>query len=104
LQAAAATLSDAADEYDDAVANDRIAHSAGYQSARGIVFEVDRMFESIAKEVAARDPQAVQTVRGNLMRLKNALAAVAAPKAPPAAVETMRALVVQTAALMRGVH
>jgi hypothetical protein len=38
------------------------------------------------------------------MRLKNALAAVAAPKAPPTAVETMRALVVQTAALMRGVH
>ena len=104
LQAAAATLSDAADEYDDAVANDRIAHAVGYQSARGIVFEADRMFESVAKEIAARDPQAVQTVRGNLMRLKNALAAVAAPKAPPAAVETLRALVAQTAALMRGVH
>lgn len=104
LQAAAATLSDAADEYDDAVANDRIAHAVGYQSARGIVFEADRMFESVAKEIAARDPQAVRTVRGNLMRLKNALAAVAAPKAPPAAVETLRALVAQTAALMRGVH
>jgi hypothetical protein len=80
LLAAAATLSDAADENDDAVANDRIAHAVGYQSARGIVFEADRMFESVAKEIGARDPQAVQTVRGNLMRLKNALAAVAAPK------------------------
>ena len=48
LQVAAATLPDAADEYDDAVANGRIVHAVGYQTARGIVLESDRMIESVA--------------------------------------------------------
>ena len=104
LEVAAATLTDAADEYDDAVANGRIVRGVGYQTARGIVFETDRMVESVAKDVAARNPQASQAIRGNLMRLKETFASVAAPKEPRADVASVRTLVVQTAALMRGVR
>ena len=104
LEVAAATLTDAADEYDDAVANGRIVRGVGYQTARGIVFETDRMVESVAKDVAARSPEALQAIRGNLMRLKETFASVAAPKEPRADVASVRTLVVQTAALMRGVR
>jgi len=104
LEVAAATLTDAADEYDDAVANGRIVRGVGYQTARGIVFETDRMVESVAKDVAARNPQASQAIRGNLMRLKEAFASVAAPKEPRADAASVRTLAVQTAALMRGVR
>lgn len=101
LEVAAVLLGDAADEYDDALANGRIVHVAGYQSARGIVFETDRMIESVARDVAARNPESFKAMRGNLMRLTDVFAPVAAPKEPPAAVETLRTLVTQTAALMR---
>jgi hypothetical protein len=103
LQVAAALLRDAADEYDDAVANGRIVHAIGYQSARGIVFETDRMVESVAKDVAARNAAALQTVRGNLMRLKDVFASVSAPKEPRADAAAVRKLAVETAALMRAV-
>ena len=104
LDVAAAALADAADEYDDAVANGRIVRAVGYQSARGIVFETDRMVESVAKDVGARNPDAWQAIRGNLMRLKDVFASIAAPKEPRADSASVRALVTQTAALMRGVR
>lgn len=102
LQVAATALGDAADEYDDAVAKGRV-RTIGYQSARGIVFEAERMFESVAKDAAARGPDASKTIRGNLMRLKDAFASVAAPKEPRADVASVRTLIAQTAQLMRDV-
>jgi len=78
--------------------------AVGYQSARGIVFETDRMVESVAKDVGARNPDAWQAIRGNLMRLKDVFASIAAPKEPRADSASVRALVTQTAALMRGVR
>lgn len=103
LQVAAAALADAADEYEDAVANGRV-RATGYQSARGIVFESDRMIEAVAKDVAARSSDALQAIRGNLMRLKDVFASVTAPKEPRADVASVRGLVAQTAALLRGVR
>ena len=103
LQVAAVTLGDAADEYDDAVANGRIVRAVGYQSARGIVLETERMIDSVARDIAARSPEAVSSIRGNLMRLKDVFASVAAPKEPRADVATVRALVAQTAAQMRNI-
>ena len=104
LQVAAATLRDAADEYDDAVANGRIVHAVGYQTARGIVFESDRMVESVAGELAVHNADAVQALRGNLIHLKDAFAPVAAPKVPRADVDAVRALIAQTAGLMRAIE
>ena len=94
---------DAADVYDDAVANGRIVRAVGYQSARGIVLETERMIDGVAKDLAARNPDAAASIRGNLMRLKDVFASVAAPKEPRADVETVRSLVAQTTAQMRGV-
>ena len=102
LHVAAAALGDAADEYDDAVANGRI-RNVGYQSARGIVFETDRMVESVGKDVAARDSKAAATIRGNLMRLKDVFVSLAAPKEPRADAAAVRKLVDEAAASMRGV-
>lgn len=103
LDVAATVLSDAADEYDEAVANGRIVRAVGYQSARGLVIEADRMVDAVARDVAARNPDSLKTLRGNLMRLKEAFAPVTAPKELPAAVETLRTLVAQTAGLMRDI-
>ena len=103
LAVAAAILGDAVDEYDDAVTNGRIVHAIGYQSARGIVSEADRMVENVAKELAARDAETLQGVRGNMIRLKDAFASVGAPKEPRADVDTVRELVAQTGKLMRAV-
>lgn len=103
LAVAAAILGDAADEYDDAVASGRIVHPVGYQSARGIVFETDRMIESVATDLAARDAETLRSVRGNMTHLKDVFASVAAPKEPRADVDTVRKIVAQTGALMRAV-
>ncbi|MGN6573822.1 MAG: hypothetical protein ACTHLO_20635, partial [Pseudolabrys sp.] len=103
LQVAAAILGDAADEYDDAVANGRIVRAVGYQSARGIVLETERMIDGVAKELGARAPEALPVIRGNLMRLKDVFAPVAAPTEPRADVDTVRRLVAQTVEQMRGV-
>lgn len=102
LVVAAATLHDAAEEYDEAVANGRIS-AVGYQSARGIVFESDRMVESLAKDIAGRDAEASRAVHGNLMRLKHVFSSVAAPKEPRVDVESVRKLVAETGALMQAI-
>lgn len=104
LQVAAAALEDAADEYDDAIVNGRIVHAVGYQTARGIVFESDRMMESVSKDAASRSGHALETLRGNLMRLKAVFATVSAPKEPRADVESVRKLIAQTQALMRAIN
>lgn len=104
LQVAAATLRYAADEYDDAVTNGRIVHAVGYQTARGIVFESDRMVESVAGALASQHADAVQAVRGNLIRLKDVFAPVAAPREPRADVDSVRTSIAQTAALMQAIE
>lgn len=103
LQVAAAVLRDAADEYDDAVADGRIVHAVGYQSARGLVFEADRMVEAIAKDLAPGHGSALQSLRGNLMRLKGVVASVAAPREARADATTVRRLADESGALMRAI-
>jgi hypothetical protein len=104
LQVAAATLREAADEYGDAVARGRIVHPVGYQSARGIVFETDRMVESAATELAPRNVEKLQGLRGNMIHLKDTFAPVAAPKEPRADPEAVRQLIDQTTELMRALE
>ena len=57
-----------------------------------------------AIEVTMTTPNALQAIRGNLMRLKDVFASVTAPKEPRADVASVRGLVAQTAALLRGVR
>lgn len=93
LQVAGTVLARAAEEYDIAVANGRIRHPVGYQSARGLVLEAERMIDSVSGTLAAKDADDLQTLRGNVMRLKEAFAPLYAPKQAPVEPATVQALV-----------
>lgn len=82
-QVAVATLQTAPDEYDDAVVNGRIARPISYQVARGYILEAARMIESIAADLADKNPEALRDIRDNFAQLKQAFASVNAPKHPP---------------------
>lgn len=103
LTVAVATLREAADEYDDAVSNGRVVRAVGYQSARGIVFETDRMLDGVGGALTARDPQAVKSLRGILIYLKGAFAPLSPPKEARTDVETVRRLIAQVDALARAI-
>ena len=103
LTVAIATLREAADEYDDAVSNGRVVRAVGYRSARGIVFETDRMLDVVDGALIARDPQAVKNLRGIVIHLKDAFAPLSPPKEPRTDVETVRRLIAQADALARAI-
>ncbi len=68
------------DEYEDAVAKGRIVRPIGYQTARGFIFQADRMIESVAGELEAKDAAALADIRAVLSQLKQAFASVTAPR------------------------
>ena len=83
VNAAVEVLKTAPDEYDDAVVGNRIARPAGYQTARGFIFEADRMFESVAPDLEQGNTVALADIREGFAELKQAFAAVSAPAQPP---------------------
>lgn len=82
LQVSIATLKTAPDEYDDAVANGRIVRPIGYQSARGIILETDRMIDGVATDLASRNADAMRDLREGFAELKQGFPGVNAPKQP----------------------
>jgi hypothetical protein len=77
---AVATLQAAPDEYDDAVEKGRIVRPIGYQTARGIILQADRMIEGVAGELGADNAAALDDMRAGFAQLKQAFAPVTAPK------------------------
>ena len=73
----------AAEEYEDAIANGRIAHPVGYRTARGFILQADRMIESVAGDLEAQNAGALRDMRDGLSQLKQAFASVDAPRRPP---------------------
>ena len=73
----------AAEEYEDAIAKGRIAHPVGYRTARGFILQADRMIESVASDLDAKNMQALHDMRDGLSQLKRAFATVDAPRRPP---------------------
>jgi hypothetical protein len=82
LEVSVTVLKTAADEYEDAVVNDRIVRRVSYETARGFILEADRMIESVAPELAERNTAALADIRAGLARLKAGFAAVNAPHKP----------------------
>jgi hypothetical protein len=82
LAAAIAVVKTAAEEYEDAIAKDRIVHPVGYRTARGFILQADRMIESVAGDLAAKNADALRDLRDGLSQLKQAFATVNAPKRP----------------------
>jgi hypothetical protein len=89
---AVTVLKTASDEYDDAVANDRVVHPVGYRTARGFILQADRMIEGVAIDLAVKNPEALLDIRKGFTQLKQAFTAVAAPKRPPIDPGTMRSI------------
>lgn len=81
---AVAVLKAAPEEYDDAVVKGRVTRPLGYQTARGIVLQAERMIESVASEFtgdnAAANSAALTDIRAGFAELKAAQPSVTAPK------------------------
>ncbi|MGH7879961.1 MAG: hypothetical protein ACREQD_10765 [Candidatus Binataceae bacterium] len=82
LEIALAVLKTAPDEYEVAVAKGRMIHPGGYQTARGFILQSDRMIESVAPELAAKNADAMRDIRDGFVQLRRAFATVTAPKRP----------------------
>jgi hypothetical protein len=95
LEVAMATLKTALDEYEDAYAKDRLTHPVGYQTARGFILQADRMIESVAGNIEAKNPDALRDLRQAFAQLKQTFAAVDAPKRPPLDTAALRGTVSQ---------
>ena len=80
---AIAVLKTAPEEYADGVAKDRIVRAVGYRTARGFILQADRMIESVAGDLEAKNAEALRDMRDGLSQLKQAFATVDAPKRPP---------------------
>jgi hypothetical protein len=100
LRVSVATLRSAPDEYEDAVANGRIVRPIGYQTARGIILQVDRMIDGVASDLAGKNPEAMRDLREALAQLKEGFGRVNAPRQAVLEVSAVGRLVarVETAA------
>lgn len=85
VKVAVEVLKSAPDEYGDAVAGGRIVRPLGYQTARGIILQADRMIEGVTGEFAGDKAAALSDIRAGLAQLKQYFASVTAPK--PAALD-----------------
>lgn len=83
LTVAVEVVKTAAEEYEDATAKDRIVHAVGYRTARGFILQADRMVESVAGDLAAKNADALRDLRDGMSQLKQAFASVDAPRRPP---------------------
>ena len=87
-------LKTAPDEYDDAVAKDRIVHPVGYRTARGFILAGGPDGRKRGGRSREPDnPDALREMREALAQLKQAFAAVTAPKRPPIDETAMLAIV-----------
>lgn len=82
LAVAVATVKTAPDEYGDAFVKGRIVRPIGYQTARGFILQSDRMIESVAPALEAKNPDALREIRGRFAQLEQAFAGPQAPKPP----------------------
>ena len=69
------------------------ADPVGYRTARGFILQADRMIESVAGDLEAKNSDALREMREGFAQLKQAFAAMNAPKRPPIEDATMLAIV-----------
>jgi hypothetical protein len=79
---AAEVLKAAADEYDEAIANGRVAHTVGYRTARGFVLQADRMIEGVAPQLSPADAAALADIRAAMAQIKPAFASLSPSDRP----------------------
>jgi hypothetical protein len=82
LESMLEVLQTATEEYEEAIEGSRISNVVEYQDARGFVLEAERLFQSIADELAKKNAEATDAVRSALNDLKTAWPSVQPPQAP----------------------
>jgi hypothetical protein len=80
MAVAIAVLKTAPDEYEDAVVKGRVVRPIGYQTARGLVLQAERMIEGVAGEFTGDNAAALADIRAGFAELKAAQPSVDAPK------------------------
>lgn len=88
-------LKTAANEYDDAVADDRVVHAVVYRTARGFLLQADSMIESEASDLGADNATALADIRSTIAQLKSAFTTLNIPDRPPITVSEFLAAVSQ---------
>jgi hypothetical protein len=81
-EAAIESTKTAANEYEGAIINGRIAKPVEYQDARGFIWQADRMIESVAAELQKKDADALKQLRAGLAELKKVFPAAMPPRIP----------------------
>jgi hypothetical protein len=76
------SIKTAANEYEGAIVNGRIAKPVEYQDARGFIWQADRMIESVAADLQKKDADALKQVRAGLAELKKVFPAAMPPRTP----------------------
>jgi hypothetical protein len=66
------TLKSATDEYGEAVSNGAIAEAVEYQDSRGFVWEAERLVQSVAPDLKAKDADGFAAMQADFTALKEA--------------------------------
>ncbi|MCP8937373.1 hypothetical protein NK718_02500 [Alsobacter sp. SYSU M60028] len=82
VETALEVLRQATDEYGEAIEGGRFAKVVEYQDARGFVWEADRLIESIADALKAKDAEALESLRADMTALKAAWPSAMPPAKP----------------------
>jgi hypothetical protein len=75
-------LKAASGEYAGAIINGHIAKPVEYQDSRGFVWQAERMIDSVAADLAHKDPAALKSVRAGFAQLKKVWPAPVPPREP----------------------
>ncbi len=75
-------LKNAAAEYEAAIINNQFVEVVEYQDSRGFVLYADELYQTVAEEKSATDPQGHQTITDSLTELKTAWPSIETPDAP----------------------
>lgn len=82
LETTLETLRGAADEYEEAIQGGKIGNVVEYQDSRGFVWQAERLFASVADELAAKDAIATDAIRAAFADLKAAWPSLIPPQKP----------------------
>jgi hypothetical protein len=82
VESSVETLKAAANEYQQAIVNGRIAKPVEYQDARGFIREAEQMIISVAADLQKQDGAAFNEMRAGLAELQKAFPTPMPPRAP----------------------
>lgn len=82
IETALEVLKQAGEEYGESIEDGHFVKAVEYQDARGFVWEADRMIESVAEALKAKDAEAFTSVEADMRQLKAAWPDAIPPAAP----------------------